>query len=465
MTEHSTLIAKKATELFVVGGIAFDPKASKHIFWYGVRKYPVMSKELQEDLGAKSRTEYIQKNRPKWEGTKEPPIEYIDFYKNLPEKFEEGRPERIKRTTPELASSAVIVEPTRANYGEATGESSRDIPVVVEMIKKIRQLIWDFPVEGLFTSSSGLQSDKLKQFISSNLKKTSSLVRMYKKAEDFRILPEFTRYIDVATGTIYTSEEAVKEAIKEYHAEPELMLAASKGGIGMTNVGELLKIADLLDEKGDFASADEITNIIKLITDEQQAVQIASQKKTKKAWMNNIVSTLVKVADSLDSKGATEEAKMADTLLQSLPQGFSSESPVVETPATIEVVDESPVAPVAPKSPEAKVDAPKAETLTEAPKTDAPKVEEKQETPFSELKNPQIDNPKSETAFDEMTITEFKGMIDGMKWRHSQGAQRQKYEEVLKRAEKAQEYFQAYKEWNDYAHKLFENEPIRIKIQ
>ena len=64
-----------------------------------------------------------------------------------------------------------------------------------------------------------------------------------------------------------------------------------------------------------------------------------------------------------------------------------------------------------------------------------------------------------------MSIVEFKDMINNMKWRHSQGAQRQKYEEVLKRAEKAQEYFQAYKEWNDYAHKLFENEPIRIKIQ
>ena len=464
MPEHITLTVKKAAELYVVGGVAYDPKAEKYIYWYGVRKYPLMSKKLRDETGTKSRTEYIQKKRPKWEGTGEPPIEYVDFYKKLPEVFDEGSPEQINKTIPEITASATIVEPTRIEYGVATGMPIYDTPVVVEMIKKIRDLIWNFPVEGPFTSTTGLQGEKLKQYINSNLKRANVLVRIRKFAENFRIVPESTRYIDVATGTIFTSEEAVKEAIKHYHAEPELMLAASKGGIGMTNVGELLKIADMLDEKGDFESADEITNIIKIMTDEKQVTQV--QNEPKRAWINKVVSTLVKVADSLDSKGATEESKLADDLLKSLPQAFSDESStaVAEPPAgsTFEVVDEAPVAAPAAKAPTTKIEEPKAD----ASKTDAPKVEvPKQETPFGQLKNPQIDDPKSETAFDEMTITEFKGMIDGMKWRHSQGAQRQKYEEVLKRAEKAQEYFQAYKEWNDYAHKLFENEPIRIKIQ
>jgi hypothetical protein len=493
MVEHPTITIKKATECYVVGGIAFVPNENKHIFWYGLRRFPIMSKKTRQETGTSSMTEYIQKKRPEWKPEElEPSEEYVEFYKKIPEVFEEGSPERIKRTPPVVAPSQVIIEPTRVDWlEEATGEIDIDVREVVAIIKKVRELIWAFPVEGAFTSSSGLQGSALQQFINSNLKRAHKNVRLQRFAMNFRILPEATRYIDVATGTIFKTEEAVREAIVEYHTEPELMLAASKGGTEMTKVGELLKIADQLDEKGDFESADEITEIIKMIAAAQRLVK-ASKCPTcghedcecgcdsatgkgcqcKKAWIGGIVKTLMKVADSLESKGAFKEAQMADDLLQGLkevPQGFISK----EVPtATIEVAEE-PVesAPVveklveAPKTdaPKAEIEAPKVEDLNgEAPKAEAPKVE----TPFSNLpEEKKIEEPKDKKEFDEVSIAEFKDMIKNMKWRHTQGAQRQKYEEVLKRVEKAQEYFKAYKEWTGYAHELFGDEPIRIKIE
>ena len=40
--EHITITIKKAAELYVVGGVAFDPSVDKYVFWYAVRKYPIM---------------------------------------------------------------------------------------------------------------------------------------------------------------------------------------------------------------------------------------------------------------------------------------------------------------------------------------------------------------------------------------------------------------------------------------
>jgi len=502
--QHPTLIIKKSTELFVVGGVAFDPKANKHIFWYGVRKYPVMPKKLQQETGTKSRTEYIQKFRPEWKEGEEPPPTYMEFYKKLPEVFEEGSPEQIAKTSPEVSASSTIIEPTKIEYEvEATGSAAYDVPVVVEIIKKIRDLIWNFPVEGVFTSTTGLQGDKLKQFINSNLKRAHKFIRIQRFAENFRIIPETTRYIDVATGTIFMSENAVKQAIQEYHAESELMLAASKGGIGMTNIGELLKIADMLDEKGDFESADEIANIIKLMATEHRQVKggmcptckhmdcdcgcdstgAGCKCTAQKRWLANVVGTLVRVADSLEGKGALKEAQLADEILKSLPQAFSGESATAVMEPPVPLAPASPEAektptPVAPATEAVQTKAPPTTTqpdtnTKDAPKIEAPKTETpQQETPFSQLsdaKNPQevkIDEPKkTEPVFDELTIDQFKEMIDSMKWRHSQGTKREKYQEVLTRVEKAREYFKAYKEWFDYAHQLFEDEPIRIKIE
>jgi len=476
--EHITITIKKAAELYVVGGVAFDPSVDKYVFWYAVRKYPIMSKKLQRETGTKSKTEYIQKFRPEWTTEGEvPPPEYEQFYRKLPEVFEEGAPEQIEKTRPELARSTTIIEPTKIEYGvSATGSSPMDVPVVVEIIKKIRELIWSFPVEGPFTTLTGLQGDKLRQFINSNLKRAYKNMRLRKCAENFQIVPESTRYIDVATGTIHKSEEAARQAIREYHTEPELMLAAaSKGGTEM-NVGELLKIADMLDESGDFESADEIAQIIKLMVAEKKVVTASSTDNHEKAWLGQVINTLVKVADSLEAKGALKEAQFADNLLEglkeSLPQAFTAQPSVAEpmapaVPATIEVTETATETAVM-EPPAVQDIQPVAESTTPVT-TEAPKVE----TPFSNLpeeaKNPQevkIEEPKEpQPQFDEVSIDEFKNIIQGMKLRHSQGAQRQKYEQILQHVEKAQEYFKAYKEWSDYAHSLFGDEPIRIKIE
>ena len=54
----------------MVGGVAYDPTIQKHTFWYAVRKYPTMSRSLQQETGTKSRSEYVQTHRPEWtEGT------------------------------------------------------------------------------------------------------------------------------------------------------------------------------------------------------------------------------------------------------------------------------------------------------------------------------------------------------------------------------------------------------------
>jgi len=458
--ENLTITIKKATELYVMGGVAFDPDLSKYVFWYAVRKYPAMSRETQRQTGTKSMTEYIQKFRPSWEGGDDPPDEYEDFYKKLPSVFEEGSKKRIERARPgDIGPSMIIIGPTKIDYNiEATGDAKEDVPVVEQIIRQIRELIWDFPVEGTFTSITGLQSDKLLQFINTNLKRAFKTMRLSKIAKGFRILPETVRYIDIATGTIFNSENAVQQAIKEYHEEQEseldlepMLAAASKGGIVM-NIGELLKIANLLDESGDQAGADEITSIVEQIVEDS--------KKT--AWVGRVVNTLTKVANSLDEKGATEEAQLADSILQSLqtdlPQAFESQSttvteteptPIAQTIEVVEdVVQDSQLA-----------EAP--QTTTEAPQT---------ETPFGQLdKNPsevKIDETKeSEPAFDKVSVDELKGMIHNLKWRHSQSGERQAFEETLKRAEKAQEYFKAYKEWLDFAHAALGDRPIRLKIE
>lgn len=190
--------------------------------------------------------------------------------------------------------------------------------------------------------------------------------------------------------------------------------------------------------------------------------------------VQDIARTLVDVADALDEKGATEEAALADSLLQEIPQTFLVEEEVAEvvTPAEAPRV-ETKVETEAPKVavPETEVEAPKAE----APKAEAPKTEG---TPFSELKdekkekretpvNPDIKGTKEAAPeMDEVSLKDFESIIQGMKLRISQGPKRKVYEQVLERARKAEEYKKAYEEWLGYAHRLLDDnkEPIRIKL-
>lgn len=451
--ENLTITIKKATELYVVGGVAFDSSLQKHVFWYAVRKYPIMSRKIQRETGTKSLTEYIQKFRPSWEEDEETPDEYEQFYKGLPKVFEEGARKQIEHAQPDkIGPSMTIIQPTVVEYSvEAMGNVEQDVPIVEELIRQIRELIWQFPVEGSFTVSTGMQSTHLQQFINTNLKRAFKTMRLKKFAQGqtLHILPETVRYVDVATGTIFNSEHTVQQAIKEYHEEEKLepMLAAASKGGKIMNIGELLKIADLLDEKGDQVSADEITSIVEEI--------VVDTKKT--AWLGRVINTLTKVADNLDEKGATEEAQLADNILQSL----QTELPV-ETESTATTTE------VAPETLTTQT----IEVTEEAPSTEAQDTQQtpQVETPFSKLDaNPtevKIDEAKkNEAAYDAVSVDELKGMISNLKWRHSQSAERQALEETLKRAEKAQEYFNAYKEWLEFAHTALGERPIRIRIE
>lgn len=476
--EPLTITIKKSTEMYVVGGVAEDEDEGL-VFWYAIRTYPAMSKYLREETGTKSKSEYIQKYRPDWERGEAPP-EYVEFYKDLPGVFEEGSPHQIERAKPErLKPAQIIVEPTIVEYNvKPTGDVDEDVPVVEEIIKKIRELIWQYPVTGKFTSLTGLQGSQLQQFINNNLKKASRAIRMRKFAQHLRILPEMTRYIAVATGEIFSTEDAVKHAIEEYHnnAAPMAAAASNKGGTLMNKIGELLKVADMLDEQGDFESADELMNIIKDMADEQPNEPIKEQisdVEEKKAWVNEVVTTLVKVADSLEDRGAIGEAQMADELLvdlkQDLPQAFNfGHQPQITEPM---VQDFSPSAPVQNDIP-MQGDVPEVEgtpfqnlpdTSTLIPEVEVEVDLEPEDTgpPTPEIE--QVEEPEGQ--FDELTLDEFQNVIDSLQHRYSQGPKRQKYEEIFGVAQKAQDYYNAYKEWHDYAHKLFDDEPIRLKIE
>ena len=184
--------------------------------------------------------------------------------------------------------------------------------------------------------------------------------------------------------------------------------------------------------------------------------------------VQDIAKTLVDVADALDEKGAFEEAAMADSLLQEIPEVFTVE----DTAAPTEQVTETPKA-GAPAAEAPKVEVPEGET----PKTEAPKGEG---TPFSQLKEEKKEEPKKEVPvnpeikvtketipeMDEVSLQDFQSLIDSMKLRISQGPKRKIYEQVLERARKAEEYKKAGEEWLAHAHKLLDEhkEPIRIKL-
>lgn len=237
---------------------------------------------------------------------------------------------------------------------------------------------------------------------------------------------------------------------------------------------ELLKIADMLDERGATREANEIVGILQYIAD---------QKRTTK-----IASILIELADKLDAKGAIKEAQLADQLLQEIPQAFRTHAPdnfvaperseintpnapntPVEIPVQTQVVDQAPV-----EQTQETTELVDREQVVEESATEG--------TPFSALEDdkevadsqdqedkgptdPVIEQPKDEEpGVDYLSLEDFESLIDSMKYRHSQGPKRQVYEQVLERAQKAQEYKAAYEEWLDYAHQLFGDEPIRLQI-
>ena len=162
---------------------------------------------------------------------------------------------------------------------------------------------------------------------------------------------------------------------------------------------------------------------------------------------------------------------MADELLvdmrQDLPSAFNA-APEILSPQDVSPQDVSPQDVSSPIE-EPVIDD---EPAVEAPFQDLPETQQdsvEQVTDVEEDGSPkdvEIEEvTEADPEFDELSITEFKEMIDGLKYRYSQGKKRQKYEEILGVAEKAQDYFDAYKEWHDHAHKLFDDEPIKLKIE
>lgn len=316
-----------------------------------------------------------------------------------------------------------------------------------------------------------------------------------------KIYPESTRYISVATGEIFETEEQVQTAIRQYH-QPELAVAASNtGGKLMDPLKELLKIADQLDEQGAYEESNEVMEIFTSLAqlqkkaDDDEDIMVKEgeeceecgctpcecEMKKAKLQAKKVIATLVDVADSLEAKGAYREAQLADALLQDistdLPQAFNFSSKpeiveptAVETKPLIEEHTDNLQSTEVPSSFEALL---QELSLDSEPQTET-ETTEIEGTPFADLptqeeklgpSDVQIENvTEPEPEFDKLTMDQFKELIDGLKYRYSQGRQREKYEKILEHAEKAQEYKQAYKEWLDYAHRLFEDEPIRLDI-
>lgn len=232
----------------------------------------------------------------------------------------------------------------------------------------------------------------------------------------------------------------------------------------MNYVTELLKIADMLDKSGAYAEADEIVNIL-----EENASDDAQKRRAK-----SIASVLIRVADSLDAKGAHKEAQLADQLLSDIPQAFLAQN----REFSLDIPMETTESPVVTEEPTDVMETEVTDIgITETDDTpfselsDATEqVEQETEVDSSEIKEqvpPELDIQEAkeeESGKDYLTLNEFEDLISSMKYRHSQGPKRQTYEQILERAKKAAEYKKAFEEWLDYAHQLFGDEPIRLKL-
>lgn len=228
---------------------------------------------------------------------------------------------------------------------------------------------------------------------------------------------------------------------------------------------ELLKIADDLDQAGAFEEADEVVQII-------QDLAAQEQEKAQSNPINQVVATLLHVADKLDQQGATKEAQMVDNVLQqlpTLPQGFGQQ--VQQQPA----VEPQPVEQVQQMQPEVLTEQPAEVTpFSELPETSEQPVEVQQEAqPQIEQQTEVEQGPldveietvsEPDPEYDTLNLEQFQDMIDSMKYRFSQGRQREQYEQIMERAQKAAEYKRAYEEWLESAHEMFGDTPIRLDV-
>lgn len=308
-TEHLTHTIKKASEMYVVGGAATVEQTGELVFWYAIRKFPVLTTQQKRDLGVKTKTEYIQKERPPFEQEEE----YREFYKKLPEVFEEGTPQSIMRTSPQqLGPSVVIVEPEPLlDYPvKPTGDNSKDVQIVGNIIRRIRQLIWDYPVGGgKFTSTEGLQGEQLRNYINEGLMKRAQSVGL-------NIIPETVQYISVATGNIYSSEHEVRQDIERAINEPMQMAAGLRRSTMFNTkfIRELVRIGDMCDRAGLHQEADEVRSILESLKKKAQEEDPADWWKPKEERENPTLKPEMEPEESYPVNLNNVEEKLTEYL-------------------------------------------------------------------------------------------------------------------------------------------------------
>lgn len=204
----------------------------------------------------------------------------------------------------------------------------------------------------------------------------------------------------------------------------------------------MLRLADAFDSKGDTESADAIEQLLLNFAEEDKTPE---QPEMSPVHARQIANALVRVADSLDRKGAHREAQMADNLLNELSDIVQEQSaiPVQEAPMPTGIQDT--IVSVEPSIDE---------------HNEAPEVSEVASLPETEIIEPQEADPE----FDELTIEELEELVGGMRLQYSQRAKREQYQKVLEKARQAQEYKDAADAWLSSAHEEFGEDPIRVKI-
>lgn len=204
----------------------------------------------------------------------------------------------------------------------------------------------------------------------------------------------------------------------------------------------MLRLADAFDSKGDTESANAIEQLLSGLTGKQKSKTsgIVGTSTLSPVHAKQIANALVRVADSLDHKGAHREAQMADNLLTEL-------TDVMQQPS------------IQPSSIEPVMQMPSAEEIVSV----EPAIEEHNEAPF--LPEAEIETPQSiEPEFDEIDLNDLDELINSMRLTHSQRAKREQYQRVLEKARQAKEYKDAADAWLNSAHEDFGDDPIRIKI-
>jgi len=204
-------------------------------------------------------------------------------------------------------------------------------------------------------------------------------------------------------------------------------------------VAALLRLADAFDHRGDVESADAIDQMLRNSTSEDNTQSTTEEPEFSTIQARQIANALVRVADSLDRKGAFREAQMADNLLQELTDTVQVQSPVLT-----------------------QSEIPSVEDMGQVPQF-LPAIEDHTQSPSlpeREIVRPETPVPE----VDEVSVDDLEELIGGMRLTHSQRQKREQYQSALDKARQAREYKEAMEEWLDAAHQDLGDDPIRLTI-